>query len=84
MRIVSIIINEQNVQVTIDPLRCYNTNKVLVESSNEFLCYFKIPELDSPFYGELFRDENRIPLIFNTPDAAIQYAKIELYKRLLY
>ncbi len=53
----------------------------MIDSEEEFLCYFKLTEPTPLIYGELFRDENGKPLLFDTVENAVKYAQRELVKR---
>lgn len=65
-----------SVWFTIDRLRTYAPGNMerLIEH-DEYLCYFKFAE-PSHISGELLRDpqNRRLPVLFETPEAAIEYA----------
>lgn len=74
MRNETIDINGNTIWLTIDQIRVFNEDMNLIETKNEFICFFKLTET-TQFYGELLRDENNVVLVFKSPDQAIQYTK---------
>lgn len=82
MRIETIEIKGLTIWVLIDQLRIYLDDKRLVETKNEFLCYFKFTEPNTFNYGELIKDKKGIPVIFKTPEEAIKYADNELSQKI--
>jgi len=72
----------RTIWLSIDQLRIYLADHNITELKEEFLCYFKTTEPTPLILGELFRDENRKPLLFNSIDHATEYAIKELGKRL--
>ena len=82
MRIETIEINGFTIWILLDQLRVYSDNKKLVETKNEFLCYYKLTEPNTFNYGELIKDVKGIPIIFKTPEDAIKYTETELKKKI--
>ncbi len=83
MRKETIEIHDFTIWLVIDQIRYYTKNKKLLESNNEFLCYFKFTEPNTFNYGELFRGKDRKPIVFESPEAAIHYANMELKEKLI-
>lgn len=76
------IIKGVSVWLTFDQLRVYSSDRTTIETTNEFICFFKYSE-PNVILGELFRDNvNRNPLTFNSIEDAQNYAIIELEQRL--
>lgn len=82
MSVENITINGISVWVTVDQLRVYSADRSRIETRQEFLCYFKLSEPTSIIQGELFRDSENKPKLFDSGNKAIEYAKTELDKRL--
>jgi len=80
MRIEEIRIKKIKVWLVIDQLRAYNKNNE-IEVSENVLCYFKLTEPTPFIYGELFKDEDGKPKLFQNADTAIDFAMKELEKR---
>ena len=81
MVIRTIEVGGRTIWLSIDQLRVYSQDTNMIDIEEEFLCYFKLTEPTPLIYGELFRDENGKPLLFDTVDNALSYAKRELKKR---
>lgn len=73
MRIEKIHVRENIIWIVIDPLQI--DNQIL---NNQFFCYFKLTQPTDIIYGELFRGDNGKPIIFNSPEQAIEYANANL------
>ncbi len=82
MTIKTINVSGRTIWLSIDQLRIYSADHNMTELKEEFLCYFKMSEPTPLILGELFRDENKKPLLFNSIDLATEYATNELGKRL--
>ena len=74
-------INDIPVWISIEQLRVYSPTTNLIETKNEFLCYYKLTEPTPFVLGELFLDSNRTPKIFDSVANAIEYARTELARR---
>ncbi|WP_445956231.1 hypothetical protein [Yeosuana sp.] len=82
MTVEKIKLNDIAVWLSIDQLRVYSHDRNRLETSQEFLCYFNYSEPTIMIIGELFKDDTSRPILFNSVENAITYAKTELEKRL--
>jgi hypothetical protein len=82
MIIREIKLKNRTVWLVIDQLRTYSTDFYKIEDKPEFLCYFKLTEPNSTIYGELLRDKDNKPLIFNSINDATEKAIDLLNKKL--
>lgn len=74
MRIRTIKLTNTTIWLALLPLIKYSPELELLETQNEFLCFFKFSEPNPFFFGELLSDENNIPLIFKSEEESVQYA----------
>lgn len=82
MTVENIKINGISVCLLADQLRVYSSDRSRIETRQEFLCYFKLSEPTSMIIGELFKDDSNKPILFNSVDTALAFAKNELERRL--
>ncbi len=82
MTVDNITINKISIWLTIDQLRMYSTDRSIIENKKEYLCYFKYSEPTQIFLGELLRDVDKRPMLFESVDIARDYAIKELTNRL--
>lgn len=82
MRILSVTIKATIVWLVIDQLRVYSSDTMNFTTKNKFLCYFKNSEPTPFIYGELFTDNNENPIMFDSEKSAIDYAYVELERRI--
>ena len=68
--------------ISVHQLQVYSPDRSKIEARQEFLCYFKLSEPTATIIGELFRDDVNKPMLFNSVENAMIYAKTELEKRL--
>lgn len=72
MEIKEIEINEVTIWLVIEPIRM-NTKNGLEIISNEFICYYNFNKPTDIIFGELIKDENNRPKIFESSNSAIDY-----------
>ncbi len=82
MKVKEIQLKNRTVWLAIDQLRIYSADFKFIEEKPEFLCYFKLTEPNPIIYGELLRDKEGKPILFNSVDEAIEKA-IELLNQRL-
>ena len=82
MTIKEIKLTNRTVWLEIDQLRTYSADSGLIEDKSEFLCYFKLTETTQTIFGELIRDNNNKPIVFNSIEDAIEKAIVILNKKL--
>ncbi len=82
MIVKEIKLKNRTVWLAIDQLRTYSTDFKFIEDKTEFLCYFKLTEPNQTIYGELLRDNDNKPLLFNSVNEAIEKAKELLNEKL--
>lgn len=78
MKIEILEINDKLIWLAIDQLRIYSVDQKIINTKNEFLCYFKLTEPTPFIYGELFLDKSGKPILFDSEQSAIEHAKAEL------
>ena len=72
MNTIELRINGKKIWLVIEPIRV-NTEKGLEVVENEYICYFNFNKPDQIIYGELVKDENNQPKIFNNSKEAEEY-----------
>jgi hypothetical protein len=82
MKITTIEISGYTMWLVIDQLRTYTADKKIIETKDEYLCYFKLSEPTPFIYGELLRDTENKPLLFSSINEAIEKAKEILNNRI--
>lgn len=66
MKIKTITLKGRLIWLVVDSLRIYSKDQKKIATTGEHLCYFKLTEPTPFFYGELFRNKNRKPMLFKT------------------
>ena len=82
MIVKNIELKSRTVWLSIDQLRTYSVDFKFIEEKSEFLCYFNLTEPNQIFSGELLRDTDNKPILFQTVDEAIEKAKEILNEKL--
>lgn len=70
-------LNGQAIWLVIDQLRMFNSERNLIKVENKFLCYFNFNE-PTLYFGELFIGNDNKPILFDSEQSAIDYAKSRL------
>ena len=70
MEIRTLEINGEPLWLVIDQFRVYVEANNSFVTTEKFICYFKLSEPNTLFFGELVKDENELPRLFNTPNDA--------------
>jgi hypothetical protein len=73
MRKEEILVNGTKIWLTFIQPVFYNSSNNLIESIDKWFCYFNYKE-NSDFWGEILRDKNNSPILFNSRKDAKQYA----------
>jgi hypothetical protein len=67
--------NEDTIWISIEEVNVYSESKNEIEHTEEYICYLKFTEPNILVSGEIIKDENNKPLIFNSKEEAIEYVK---------
>lgn len=73
MEIRRLEINERPLWLVIDQFRVYVEANNSFVTTERFICYYKLKEPNTLFFGELIKDENDLPILFNSADEAEEY-----------
>ncbi|KAB2913769.1 MAG: hypothetical protein F9K23_16125 [Bacteroidetes bacterium] len=75
-----LIINGLSIWVTVEPPLVYQQDQNAYIQSDKYLCFYNLND-PKMILGEIIKNEHGKPILFDSPDAAEEYANVYLTEK---